>query len=489
MDKTKSRIYSLLVCLSVCLTDPLSSVSAQDLVPLFRDFIPHEILDNGDYTRMISANLQAKADIHPELLYYEIERLRALYSDNKTIRREKEDWARKAEQKFRIRKNDWLQSQMQKLVATEANFEFRKRSEAYLSESINDSFGSDSLSAYTTDADTNLIHFFVFLFLTKDSTYHFDPLVDYRALRKASEESRLSQIQFSFLTHTDSLALVTDDAVKRLLTSWYLFDDCATLLENDTSFRDAYQMIETLVRTDYSEVNALNVSLSVGFCPLSSLTAVSQTLPVTYVQYFSYAHQNPDFRGPVVHVRPLAMQSVASIGYQLPLRESVGFCSFMEIKAAAYFGLGTWTKSSSSNTETNYTEGTITVTQSDANTQNVRLNSENIYALKAAVPLVALGRETYIEIAGTVGLLRIAYTVNYSSAMKRTEGYLAGTFFEPYYYSHEIARASGGGIVSQAENRFIVYPSIDVVTSVAAAMRLRCNLWIHNIEIGFEYLL
>jgi hypothetical protein len=99
----------------------------------------------------------------------------------------------------------------------------------------------------------------------------------------------------------------------------------------------------------------------------------------------------------------------------------------------------------------------------------------NRYTAKVSIPVLVIGKSLFLETAVNVGYLHLSSSTKYAYNMSKTEGYVAGSFFAPYYYSHLIATGFGKGKVDVVDNYFIISPTIDISFETDRGMRISAS--------------
>lgn len=484
----KNPFIAALWCLVVGSIFPLHTLDAQDLISLYKDFLPQEILGNADFSRMVSATLTSKSSLHPDLIFFEIKRLGSLYlQSDRTVQRQTELCARNREASLKARKRQWLLSQSLALAASEPDYEIRERCLQYLEPGPIETSLSDTPTPCAGVPDTNLMNYFTLVFLTNDTSLHYEAGFRYSDRRDKSMDSVMGDFVDRFASMAGGSPGNRDDFIESLVQHWYIFEDCSQRIGQQKPFRDVYQMIDELVRGEYSTGNIPSITVGAGYAIINSIQSVSFALPVAYATYFSYAPQSATYPNPEVKTRPDIRQVSALVGYKLPLRQSLGFCSYLNLQGMVSFSLKTTAYQEQSHSSKRYLEGAIDIYEDVSSTQNVSVRTLNTFTLRAGVPVIMVADRIYVELAGNVGLLHLVSDARFSYTMSRMEGYSAGSFFDPYYYKHQIALASGSGEVQLAKNYFVFFPSLEISGTVMGGFRLRSVLGLDYLSVLGEY--
>ena len=456
---------------TVILSHPTFS---QDLVSLYKHYVPSAILENNESKRMASALLQGKANVHPDLIWYTLEQLNVLYGNKTKEERESIVLAtRKEERNYKKRRNDWLAEENKKFDISESTLAFRSFAERYFVQSPLDTAVIVLPLESSISPDSNLMNYFHILYLRRDSLLRYDSSQNYRLLCEKVQDSIMSNYEalYSMLegdSHKDN-----EHVIEELMSRWYIYEHADHRVPSQSTYHAAYQIVQRIISQEYSSNRNSGFTATLGYCFGNSLKLVEYELPVVYTEYSSYSAQSGRFPKPTATVRPSIKQIVASVGYKFPTGSSMGPFSYINLQLMASISLSGQDISNSSNDATSNTLGGLNVSQTSASHQDISIHSANCFVARVGTPLLMINKSLFLEATINTGLLSLSTSGSYSHSMNRTEAYWAGEILSPYYYTHTIATASGSGNLDLPNQYFVLYPTLELVGKISPNVQIR----------------
>lgn len=441
---------------------------------LFRGRIPPGALDAPAYREMVSARLEAKARIHPELVYYQVELLRNLFGGPGAVSgADFAGYAYGRELAVLSRRNAWARGQIAALEASAAGDAAKKAGRAYLEALIVEDAPEPAPRGELLALDPNLRDYFVSISIARGAPEAYDPATDYGARRRGIERSILDRYERAFEETRTAGGVIGEEILEDLADHWYVYEDLADGLAGR---REAHEVIGRVLEHNYASARSPRFTLRAGYCFHTEPRTLTVTLPVRYTTYSSYSDQPRDYADPAIDLRYRAKQWIASVEYRIPVRDEVGILSHVSLQVAAALSAGEAEENRTTATDWSGSGGGFDIAVSEDLEQRSTLRGLDSYTVRAGIPFVAIGRSLFLETSLNCGLLRVNSTTEYRYAMRTTEGFITGPIGSGYYYTHLIARGDGTGTVDHSRNYFIAYPTIDLFFETDGGAQLSASI-------------
>lgn len=449
------------------------SLYAQDVISIYRKYIPKEVLENEAFLKMVSSNIEAKAELHPDLIYYNLVKLQKQYSEKD---REKfnllKQHVSQVENSYMARRTKWTQKQIDD--ANKSNYinEMKREIVNYFTPLLRDTMNKSNETSSSFETDYNLLHFYACVYMQKDTSAVYDPKIDYQVKRKELEKVQLDYFKNIYALKEPEKSISINRLMEEIFLRWYLFENKGNETGNPENLSIALQTIMKIVNKNYTISDSPNFFIEAGYSIKNSLFTTTNEYPVVYKYLFSYSTQNQNYTNPVADIKPDMPQLAISAGYRLMLKKHYGFMSFIEFSLLASLSLQEKQSDYITTSTNQYKVENIDITEKRGFTENhMKIHSINNYIVKVGVPIFALGNKFSVSLAANAGIVHLSSTTNYTYYLNKTEGYY--TNFGSTYYSHQIATGSGKGNFEVNKNYFVFYPTLELIYDTSLGMRLR----------------
>lgn len=493
----KSFIPILLLTIS-------GSLLSQDIAKLYMDHLPEKISTNPKYLQMTSKLIEKKALTHPDLIYYEIRRLNLIHGQKEIEGiQDSLNWHRQIEVRYITEKSNWAQNQMKLIQENELDKTIlnlcRKELKLELSQHYQTAWSNlgslyyargerdrtflsdvrrDSLiDRHPLHDDNNLKHYYVYVYYTNNDSLSYDPNIDYKMLRQRHETDvtrHISELYHKIDYNSPPKNLESIDLATKY---WYLFTDSYSDGRGAQMDFDYYEFISWVFKTYYS-LNA-KPRFEIGLAHHFS-RAVRYSESISVADFRNTANISQDYSIP---------QYQLSLSYRLPLKKYMSAFSYLNIQLSVASNFSKTIDSFDPDFTGRYSEGTITYTESAYfHYMDLDLKSINTLIFKVTTPVLTLTRSVVLEPGAGVGINHYAYTLKYFYGYQLTEGYWAGSLWNPYYYSHVIDSGVSGVIEKQetASDIFLnVYLDVAFAITRNVTSVLSINQNFFTLQIGY----
>jgi hypothetical protein len=464
-----SSIMKWIVFLSCCTCSAIS----QDIVALYHDFLPTPVLNNSTIRKMVLARLEAKAKLHPDLIYFQIEQIVNQYKDTNDVKfREITNFIHQKEIFYSSKRRDWANEQLIRLNELPLSSRIRSLSKSYYKVLIKDTSQYRYSALDPIVLDRNLMDFCSLLYSAQDTSIHYDSTKDYRNLLIEQYKSVLKLNEELYHSIDQMESTLSDNKIESILQPWYMYGDAGIEFANHQDYHDAYQMIVKILEHNYSTRRHPRFSITAGYCFNNSTFTYANTLPVQYTTYFSYSKQPETYYNPEIDINYHTRQYMISLGYKFFTMDYINMLSYVNFQLMFSWIANPIEMNELKKINSNNKESNIDISTNETLKHKSTLHSMNTYTAKISVPVILIGKSLFLEVSANVGYLHLSSSTSYAYNMTKSEGYIAGSLFSPYYYSHLIATGFGKREIDTVDNFFIIYPTIDIACETNWGVRL-----------------
>ncbi len=476
-ESSDSTLLSMLVKSLSVLTFCSCSAISEDMVSLYKSFLPSSLVKDSELNNMLSSKLTVKAQIHPDLIYYQIELARNLFDESQrrnqaTLR----DFVFQKEKDYLCKRSDWASKQKAKLIDCVSSGRAKTASISYFDALILDTAQVSYNTGNPFPIDSNLIDFFDIVYEKQNSSLSYDSSINYHEIRTAQEKLVLARDEAFYCSIDSTSSAISESDIENIAQHWYIYSGSGHDSTDPLKFHDAYRIIERATEHNFSTNSRGRFSLNVGYCPYNSTFIISQSLPVSYVQYPSYSHQPTDFDNPAVHLQFAVQQLITSLGYRAFLSQEIGSFSYINFQVMLSFNTAKAEINDLHQQTSNFSGPQFDILMHETMIRQSVLHTMNCYTAKVSSPFIVIGRSIFLEVAATAGVLHVSSSTSYEYHMNETEGYMAGSISAPYYYSHSIAAGIGKGQIELVHNYFKINPTFDCTYETDSAIRFNLSL-------------
>lgn len=464
--------FSFTIIILILFSANLNNIYAQDIISLYKDLIPSAIMKNPSLKSSINLTLQEKAKIHPELIYYYIERLNNIES-NKVSQEVFNNYIYKKEKYYLSKRSIWANEQIAKLNEDSTNAILKSKCKNYFNELITSSLDKPTEISEPFIINSNVMNYIVFKYLKRDYTLVYDSTKDYHILRLNAENLAIKQYSDVYNSLSNSQPIKLGGFIETMLENWYYFADTNLVSTETNQYHQPYQIIEKIIGFDYS-INLLpRITVNLGYCLYNSMFTLSQQFPISY-GYFNSVNSN-SYIYPSADISLSLPQIVGALGYRIYLKDYIGFLSFINLQLMFSISKNQVTTQSTTATNSSNNNSNINYSNSNYLQWDFTLRVMNSYLLKASTPIFVLGRSLFFNLSLNAGMLHYSSSNIYEGSMSQTEGYTAGSFWNSYYYTRKIMSGYGSGTIEVDRNYFLIYPTLDISYEFNAGVQLMAS--------------
>lgn len=252
-------MHRLLVTLLILIN---FSITPQDMISIYDDYIPQDLLKNADIRSTIEINLRNNVEILPDLNYYYVMYLRSFFND-KTSNPDSNYLSlfRYYKNKYLLERSNWANNQILS-IDKHTDVSLKKNAMQGFYTSLILSPIDNSKDITPLEIDKNLMEFFNYLFFIEtksnyDSSENYF-LIDKRVLEEKSALLNEEYINFNGYTYEQKIDKIESDIV-----FWYLF---RSPQPNKYKISTSYDAFELSIQTfDKLFLNRNNFSFGLSY--------------------------------------------------------------------------------------------------------------------------------------------------------------------------------------------------------------------------------
>jgi len=414
---------------------------------------------------MVALRLEGKAQLHPELIYYNIVQLQNLVlkrGGSKQLDLNK--YTYKIENAYLTKRNDWIRDQIVHAQPSSDNYRILSTTENKMNSLVSDTV---KVSAYTPEGltfDRNLMDYFVIVYLQRDTSIRYDSTMDYTTLRRKIEHG--FRKRFDAYSSMDKVEqyLQSETIIDDVLHHWYIFDD--TDDEGQYSGHNAYAIIENVISNYYSSDNRSRFAVQVGYSHFGSTYSFENSHAFYYPPAEFYPSIPEIFKSNFMFETKThaARQAKISFAYRHAIKDQIEMFSYINVEFIA--SLSKRSMELHQEVLRKYKIDAVVTTETFEYTfeETLLLNriveTINGYIVKVSTPFTVLGRSLYFEIALNTGILHYGASTAYQNRLDKYVGYLISPS-GPYHQS-KLPMGEGSGTFENKKTVFVIYPSFDI---------------------------
>ncbi len=461
-----------IVILSIVLIFASEFLRSQDMWDVYRQFLPAGVDTSATLRTQIVTILQAKGEVHPDLLYFYLSYYSVALTDSAQSHGiARSDWPRflaAVERLYLKRRSDYMSAQRQILDTMETEPEVRARLSSLFSVNGISTTPDPLLPIHMSPIDSTVMNYLALRFVDRSDASTFDPHLDYRSLRHRAETHAVAQLSGTPESGKGALGAVDVERLDALSRSWYLFES------RGFDLRPPLALI------------GCRILMKAGASGPISRFGISVVLaPIDYL--FRFEYEAPLQGAP--HTLDLSQQlhgtSIGlSVDYKWFLRQYFGVLSYLDLRLLGILMVTRPEMTLSSGYDTYSAEGNY-LTHMSLTLNNGHLSSSSRFALltRVSTPLVVLFGRHPVELALHVGVTRIAYNLEYS--YRYVHQWLNPDGTNHYYAWYDTQTPPDQGTETQWQ--VVVSPSINVVIQANEWLAFDFSFGIRESYVSFDF--
>jgi hypothetical protein len=401
-------MYKVYILIAAALSSSL--FSSQNLVALYQEYLPDYVKYNEELSNMVNGQLIAKANVHPDLIYFHIERvnLQFLEPDN-DLRVRRLMFFEEIEKKYIRKRTEWAYKQIDQLIKSQYNQDIKESCSIQFEKLIIDTKErANALPENELTIDLAKQEYFKYIYYIKDKI-PFDPSVNYDHECDNYEREKYRSIQLVYAHLSNQKDTLPDESIPDLIKVWYLFE------QNDNTVM-AYELLA---------LNAANYERKVPFYRFGI------GLGYIFNHSFDIIHELsiPGLTQPAkIYETSKTDQVLIALQGYIPLKKSWMQFTYVNVELAAAF--------SASNYRMPFYADYINKTQvSDTlyleylkfNANEILIRRRNTYLLRVSTPVYSVAKKFFIDLGIGAGINSIDYELNYQYDYFKRKNYYEET--------------------------------------------------------------
>lgn len=446
-------------------------LSSQDLVERYKRYLPGEVVYNTSNRNMINGQLKAKAKIHPDLIYFHIERTKLQFSQpDNALRMRRLMIFEEIEKKYIRRRSDWASSQINLLKKSQYNADIKTACFAVLEKLLIDTKErANALQENELTVDLTEQAYFKYLYYLKESAA-FDSSLNYDLACKRFEQDKYQTFALLYKHMRQTSGTLSEDEISDLLRNWYIF-------EERSDGPEAFEILAVNYANQMEKIPFYRYGISLGY-NLNNRFDVIHDIKI------------PGLTDPAkIYETSKTNQVVLGIHRYIPLNEAwVHFC-YLNLELSAAF--------SASNYGTSFSAGynnqkqiadTLYTEYLDFTTNKILIKKRNSYAFRISTPVYAVSKVFFINLGLGVALNSIAYDLNYQYKSLNRKSYFYDGFSGRELRTISSVSDSSGVILQSITDMAVTYlVSLDVRYQFANSLFLNFGINQEFLEIKIGY--
>jgi len=446
-----------------------------DLVDLYSDHLPEEIMTNPTFKNMVSMELNKKGQIDPDLIYYYIRYLKEKYSvvrSDSVLRNINKDMT-EVQKKSLVERNQWAKDEIDSLLKMNISNKIKNDAIDYIDRIVENVVVDTSSVPLLFKLDTNEMNYFAILFITKDKNITYDSNMNYQQMRLNIENEKRKYFQSEYEAKQAESSIANKQFITDILSHWFLFKD-----EPRDEHVQVHKFICNVLTRYYAFPVKAHFSFGITYVPYNKSVNITHKVKVSKRNNIKIIDQD-------INTRQIAL----SINYKKFTKNYLVPFSYLDFQIA--IGINFFTRNIKFNAEFDR-EYTVSVynyhEKLDFSKNQIEINSMNNYYAIISSPLFVFHRKLIAEGSFLFGINTISYNTLYQFTYVKTEGYWAGGLINPYYYKHTVESKNSKEIHEKIlDNRFIFFPYLSLKYFVNSNISSSISFYFKYVSIVLSY--
>ena len=438
---------------------------SQDLVDLYQAYLPDHVKYNTNLHNMINGQLKAKAKIHPDLIYFQIERthLQILEQNNKRRTRRLSIFE-EIEKRYIRRRSEWASSQINRLKKSPYNMDIKTVCFEILEKMLIDTKErANALQDNELTIDLAKQTYFKYLFYI-NTPVAFDSSINYERECHQYEREKYYTINSIYRQLQQKKELISEEKISGYLRYWYIF-------EAHEDGLDAYELLAVNLANKIDRLPFFQYGFSLGY-NLNNAFDVIHDIKVP-------ALTDP---GKIYETSKTNQVVIAAQRY-IPLNKAWMHFTYLNLELSAAFSASNERQSFSAGYNKQIQVADTLITEYLNFTKNeILIKKRNTYGFRISTPVYSISKVFFIDLGFGMSLYHIEYELNYEYEYLNRKSY-----FDDGIYGRELRTIS-----SISDSSSYIYQNItDIYFNYLVSLDLRYQFKNHlflNLSINQEYL-
>lgn len=449
--------------LAILITASVNCFS-QDLVTLYKDYLPESVYANKTYSEQIDLALKAYSDINPDLLYYYTKYLEQKLGDsygNDYFLKNFPDIKKMYDAEYTVDLNNLKK----KIEAKEVDKRLKGLCIDYIDGYISEHINFKRVNDLEKKTDKNLLNYFVVKYYTNDVAMKYDKSLNYETTRREIELKKIS----GFRDMQNNPTAYTKSDLKPLIMNIVLISN-----NENSSGIDAASIIINIMERYYDSNNLFSgIEIGAGF-----------SFHNDYMFTGDFTYDTQLYSGSDVKRKFKMSSFFLSVKYKFTLSKYYGLFNMINVRASGGYGLinqsvegekiGFWNKGN--------VDGIINRSEIfEFTTNNISLKNAGYVQADVTVPVFYFKELLSIDVGGGVNVLFTNYEVTYEYEYRKFES----EFLGPKIISTENGSGTDKRMTSSVV-RFFPQAQITLYPGTPFILHLMFDLTAGSIELGLK---
>ncbi|MFC1569792.1 hypothetical protein ACFL4L_06120 [bacterium] len=402
------KLFIILLILPLC-------ILGTDLFDLYINHLPDNLKNQEQFKENIASVLKLKAEIHPNLIYYQL--LLYRYQNNASAYIDSIKLIDDINKKYLLKRYHWAINQKQ--INNTYLWEDHKRNFANSFLKRYESFNRIDIMNDNAESefDHNKRDYYTYIYLTKKHDHQYQPDLDYSTKINNAHKIIMTQLCNIYMKHPELINDVTKNDIRDIISIFYF---------NDEHGLGVYK------------VCSLNEVLSIAYDKIHNFNKFRNGyIHFGYQQNKTLSIQKEFFAENAqyaIEIDTHVSEYIIMGGYRIPLKSHLSSFSLLDIGLYYTAITDTTQYQRETHAKSSYEDNGMSLTGNVGMTiHNLSLKNYSTFGITVFTPLLIIKNWMFFDFGFNFGLSEYKYDIDYEFILTRKEGFTAGTLFDPYY--------------------------------------------------------
>jgi hypothetical protein len=449
---------------------------AQNLVNLYQEYLPDYVRYNDEIRAMFNGQLMAKAAVHPDLIYFQIERIHLqLLEPDSALRIRKLAIFEEIEKKYIRRRTEWAFNQIDQLKNSNYHQDIQELSLPYFEKLLVDT--KESVVYYAENEftiDLAKREYFKYIYYTRQSE-NFDQSLDYKTQCMNFEADKRQAVSVLYKKLCDHRETIPQEKITEIFKLWFIFIPG----ERTTKNIEVYDLVALNQATFEKQVPFYRYGIGFGYI-FNNRFDIMHTIEI------------PGLTEPaeIFETTKTGLIFLSFNGY-IPLNEQWMQFTYLNIELDAGF--------SASNQQVLFDADyihetmmadTLFIEYLKFNANEIIVKRRNTFVLRLSTPVYSLARKFFIDLGFGVGMNRIEYELNHQyDYFSRKNYYFQTNEGQQLHSEYSVNDSSAYQSETIMENQFYHLFTLDLryLFNNGIFINLALNQYYAYVKLGYNF--